>query len=61
MKIKFNIVNFYKENSLYENGLKPVVFSERHYMSTQQGWHRDCTDISYTKNELKKMDVLRQQ
>ena len=28
MKVKFNIVNLFKENSLYENGLRPVIFSE---------------------------------
>ena len=28
-KYKFNVINFFKDHSLYEEGLQPVVYSER--------------------------------
>ncbi|CAI2369038.1 unnamed protein product [Moneuplotes crassus] len=51
-KIKFNIVNLSKPDSLYNEGMKPCVKSQGHYEKTGQGWHRDGTDISYKMNNF---------
>jgi hypothetical protein len=37
-RVKFNIVNMYKDKSLYEKGMRASVFSERHYEATREGW-----------------------
>jgi hypothetical protein len=51
LKVKFNIVNLYKDKSLYEKGMKPCIFSEKLYQSKGETWHRGGEYITYTKNE----------
>lgn len=46
----FNIINLAKEDSLYNNGMKPFVFSTKQYEETECGWIRDGTEISYYRN-----------
>ena len=53
-KVKFNILNLMKPDSLYNYGMKPCVRSESHLRETGMGWHRDCTDISYSINSILK-------
>ena len=53
-KIKFNILNLMKPDSLYNYGMKPWVKSESHQKETGTGWHRDWTDISYSINNILK-------
>ncbi|KAL4495505.1 hypothetical protein ABPG72_020246 [Tetrahymena utriculariae] len=55
-KVKFNIVNLYKERSLYEKGLRPVVFSQKAFEQKGEKWHRDCDNIQYTRNEFKRIN-----
>ena len=56
-KVRINIINFYKDHSLYEKGLKPVVFSEKHFENTKEGWTRFCNDdIEYYKSDYKKLN-----
>lgn len=55
--MKINIINFYKDHSLYEKGLKPVVYSEKHFENTKEGWTRFCNDnISYYRSDYKKLN-----
>lgn len=39
-----------KPYSLYNEGMKPCVKSEKHMKEQGVGWHRDCSDISYSIN-----------
>ena len=48
--IRFNIVNLMKYKSLYNSGMKPLVYSEK----SNQGWLRDCSAVSYFKNNIQR-------
>ena len=49
--IKFNILNFMKNESLYNEGMKPVVWSKIKYDKAGLGWHVDGLDIRYFSNK----------
>ena len=49
-QVKFNIVNLMKYDSLYNNGLKPAVYSEKDFNESGLRWHRAGEEISYFKN-----------
>ncbi|EKX31269.1 hypothetical protein GUITHDRAFT_83271 [Guillardia theta CCMP2712] len=54
---KFNIINFYKSDSLYNHGLLPVVYSEKR--STEGdgiGWYRAGENVCYYPNTTKRKD-----
>ncbi|XP_074660081.1 uncharacterized protein LOC141912655 [Tubulanus polymorphus] len=53
VKYRFNIVNFMKSDSLYNNGMKPLMYSERRAMDGKIGWTRSGSDIKYYRNNLK--------
>ena len=42
---RFTIVNLYKKSSLYNQGMKPLIYTDR------AGWKREGSDIVYYKNE----------
>ena len=48
-KYRFTIVNLYKKTSLYNQGMKPLIYT------TETGWVREGDQIIYYKN-LKKSD-----
>jgi len=50
-RVKLNIVNLMKPISLYQEGMKPWVKSEKHEKINGVGWHRDCSEIKYSMNE----------
>ena len=50
IRVRFNITNMQKEDSLYNYGMKPVVFS---ITSKDQGWIHGCDEICYYQNEKK--------
>jgi cytosolic carboxypeptidase protein 2/3 len=50
--IQFRILNFMKPDSLYNDGMKPCVLSEKHKDYNGEEWHRDGDNISYKVNEL---------
>jgi len=50
-KIKFNIVNLTKPDSLANDGMKPCVKSTKHFQETGIGWHRDWNSITYKMNK----------
>ncbi|XP_029453105.1 cytosolic carboxypeptidase 3 isoform X2 [Rhinatrema bivittatum] len=49
---RFTIVNFHKPASLYNLGMRPLIYSEQEARISQIGWHRIGTDIKYYKNNL---------
>ncbi|KAL3668070.1 hypothetical protein V7S43_006935 [Phytophthora oleae] len=49
-KYRFNIVNLCKPNSLFNQGLQPVVYSVRDARQKGKGWVRSGTDIYYFAN-----------
>ena len=51
-KYKLNITNFYKTDSLYNWGLRPLVYSEaRAKRGDGVGWHRAGQDICYYQSD----------
>ncbi|GMF14986.1 unnamed protein product [Phytophthora lilii] len=51
-KYRFNIVNLCKPNSLFNQGLQPVVYSVRDAHQKGKGWIRSGTDIYYFANSF---------
>nr|XP_026690269.1 uncharacterized protein LOC104265751 isoform X2 [Ciona intestinalis] len=45
---KFSIINFLKKDSLYNYGMKPLLYSEHLAKEKGIGWHRGGKNISYT-------------
>lgn len=54
MDVKFNIVNFTKKDSLYNEGMKILVFSEKENEASQLGWFREGSNISYYENNIRR-------
>lgn len=53
-RVKFNIVNFNKAESMFSYGIKPLVFSEKDYNKHRVGWARDGEKINYFANRIRK-------
>lgn len=47
LSVKFNLLNHTKPNSLFNFGMKVLVFSEQMNKADGTGWHRDGHDIAY--------------
>ena len=43
----FHIVNFIKPDSLYNNGMKPLIYSRLQAQNEGTGWRRGGEDITY--------------
>jgi len=52
MKVKFNIMNFSKPNSLHNMGMKIMIYSEQKHSTNKTGWFRGGDDIIYFQNHL---------
>lgn len=44
---KFNIVNLIKPDSVYNHGMKPLIYSKKEADSKNVGWHRTGHEIKY--------------
>ena len=44
---KFNIVNMIKPDSLYNHGMRPLMYSKKETEYKGSGWRRDGSDIMY--------------
>jgi cytosolic carboxypeptidase protein 2/3 len=53
-KVKFNILNYSKPDSLFNYGMKVSMYSEQAYTKNKVGWHRGGEDISYYQNGIRK-------
>jgi 1,4-dihydroxy-2-naphthoyl-CoA synthase len=52
MKATFFINNFYKSHSLYQIGMKIIIFSMKKFMNEGVGWVRGGEEIAYFKNGI---------
>jgi len=52
VRVKFNIVNFTKPDSLFNMGMRPVVYSVQDAQNKNIGWVRSGSDISYYGNSF---------
>ncbi|ELT89711.1 hypothetical protein CAPTEDRAFT_104264, partial [Capitella teleta] len=50
---RFTIVNLTKPDSLYNHGMKPLMYSERAANEKKIGWVRSGSDIKYYRNNIK--------
>lgn len=53
-KVKFTILNYTKPDSMFNYGMKVAVYSEKRQEEEQIGWTRECTNICYFKNGIRK-------
>lgn len=56
---KFNILNFTKKNSLFNYGMKLLVYSEKENTISGTGWSREGESISYFQNGIKRGNGLK--
>jgi hypothetical protein len=45
--VRFNLLNLCKADSLYNDGMKVLVYSEKNAQEKDIGWHRGGTKIAY--------------
>ena len=55
-QVRFNMLNLCKPDSLYNEGMKILVYSERMASHKDVGWHRAGTKIGYYNNGLRRSD-----
>ncbi len=53
-KVKFNICNYSKPDSLFNYGMKVTMYSDKKAAAEKVGWYRACEDIKYSANGIKK-------
>ena len=53
-EVKFNMLNFSKPDSLFNHGMKPLIYSEAKVEEDGTGWFRDGYWIGYYKNGIKR-------
>eukprot|EP00347_Sterkiella_histriomuscorum_P022736 403337354 len=54
---RFNIINLLKPDSLYNHGMKPLMYSDIEAKKYSKGWHRDGKDVCYYQNSMKRKTV----
>ena len=54
MTYRFNIVNFMKPDSNYNQGMKPLIYSVKEAEESRIGWQRDGFNIAYYQGARKK-------
>jgi len=48
----FNILNCSKSSTLFDKGMRPLVFSEKEYKSNKVEWTPDTFNIQYLRNNI---------
>ncbi|XP_020894441.1 cytosolic carboxypeptidase 2, partial [Exaiptasia diaphana] len=56
---RFHIMNFIKSNSLYNDGMQPLMYSEMDAYKNKTGWVRTGINIKYYKNEIRREDTTK--
>ena len=51
---RFNIINLMKPDSLYNHGMKPLMYSEIEAKLYGKGWQRHGQDVCYYQNSMKR-------
>ena len=54
MTVRFSMLNLCKPDSLYNEGMKLLIYSEKHAAIRDIGWHRGGTKIAYYPNGIRK-------
>lgn len=57
LKVRFNMLNLAKPDSLFNNGMKPLIYSEEKARNENIGWFRDGFDIGYYANGIKRENI----
>jgi hypothetical protein len=52
--VRFNLLNLCKPDSLYNDGMKVLVYSEKNSLAKDIGWHRGGDKIAYYQNGIRK-------
>ena len=52
--VRFNMLNLCKPDSLFNEGMKVLIYSEKHAQEKDVGWHRGGTKIAYYPNGIRK-------
>jgi hypothetical protein len=55
---QFTIKNYQKSNSLYNQGMMPLMYSRKEYEKHKRSWQRTGEDIFYYQNPCKKKSSL---
>lgn len=53
-RYKFNLINLCKDDSLYCDGMQPLVHSAREEAASGLGWHREGEKIAYYTNGIRR-------
>ena len=53
-RVKFNILNYSKPDSLFNYGMKVAIYSDREAETRKVGWHKGGDDIAYYANGIRK-------
>ncbi|XP_030845619.1 uncharacterized protein LOC582973 isoform X1 [Strongylocentrotus purpuratus] len=59
VRYRFTITNFMKSGSLYNSGMRPLMYSECNAQTKGIGWRRVGDDIKYYKNDVKLKHIKR--
>ena len=59
--VKFTVMNFTKSDSMFNYGLKIAVYSEKRAQQEEIAWTRECDNILYYPNGIKKVQDLSKQ
>lgn len=51
---RFNIINLLKPDSLYNHGMRPLMYSEIEAKKHGKGWVRGGKDVCYYQNSMKR-------
>ena len=52
--VRFSLLNHCKPDSLFNEGMKVLIYSEKHAQAKDIGWHRGGTKIAYYQNGIRK-------
>ncbi|XP_074638713.1 uncharacterized protein LOC141897150 isoform X3 [Acropora palmata] len=59
IRYKFTIMNLLKSGSLYNEGMRPLLYSEMDAAKKKIGWVRKGDDIKYYRNAIKREDTTK--
>ena len=54
VRYTFHLKNFFKQDSLYNQGMKPLIYSKKRAEKDGIGWYRGGENVCYYQNNVKK-------
>lgn len=58
VRYRFNIINLVKGDSLYNYGMRPLVYSDKLAAEKRIGWHRAGEEMCYYQNHIKRRNTF---